>query len=59
MFLAERYLKRRLREGIEIGLAEAEPKLTGEWNAWNQRRLAAKKEGRPFTEPTPSRNRHS
>ncbi len=26
------------------------------WEAWNERRLATEREGRPFTEPTPSRN---
>ena len=65
--LAEKYLKRRLREGIEIGRAEgkAEGKAEGraetnqEWEAWNQRRLEAEKEGRPFTEPTPTQNNHS
>ena len=36
-------------EGREQGLAEAR----AEWQAWNRRRLAAEREGREFTEPTP------
>ena len=36
-------------EGREQGLAEAR----SEWQAWNERRLAAEREGREFTEPTP------
>ena len=36
-------------EGREQGLAEAR----AEWQAWNERRLAAEREGREFTEPTP------
>ena len=36
-------------EGREQGLAEAR----AEWQAWNERRLAAQREGREFTEPTP------
>ncbi len=50
--LAERYLKRRLREGIEIGREEANQ----EWEAWNQRRMDAEKAGRSFNEPPPSQN---
>ena len=36
-------------EGREQGLAEAR----SEWQAWNERRLAAERAGREFTEPTP------
>ncbi len=36
-------------EGREQGLAEARAK----WQAWNDRRLAAEREGREFTEPPP------
>ncbi len=36
-------------EGRDQGLAEAQAK----WQAWNERRLAAEREGREFTEPTP------
>ncbi len=38
-----------LEQGREQGLAEAR----AEWQAWNERRLAAEREGREFTEPTP------
>ena len=36
-------------EGREQGMAEAR----AEWQAWNERRLAAEREGQEFTEPTP------
>ncbi len=36
-------------EGREQGRAE----VRAEWQAWNERRLAAEREGRDFTEPTP------
>ena len=36
-------------EGREQGLAEAR----AEWQAWNERRLVAEREGRESTEPTP------
>ena len=36
-------------EGREEGLAEAR----AEWQAWNERRLAAEREGREFIEPPP------
>ena len=62
--LAERYLKRRLREGIEIGReeglvkgrVEGRDEANQEWEAWNQRRMEAEKAGRPFDEPPPSQN---
>ena len=65
--LVEKYLRRRyragLKEGEEIGKAEGlkEGKVEAwhVWQAWNQRRLEAEKEGRPFTEPPPSLNNHS
>ena len=55
MVLAE--LRKRLyrQEGREEGLEEAHV----EWTAWNERRMAAEREGRPFTEPPPSRNGHN
>ena len=36
-------------EGREQGLAEAR----AEWRAWNERRLAAEREGRDFAQPAP------
>ena len=64
--LSERYLRSRyakgrqegLQEGREEGLEEGEQKGREEehqqWLAWNQRREAALREGRDFTEPPPS-----
>ena len=36
-------------EGHKQGRAE----VRAEWRAWNEHRLAAEREGRKFTEPTP------
>ena len=36
-------------EGRDQGRAEER----AEWQAWNERRLAAEREGQEFTEPTP------
>ncbi len=47
MVLAKLYTDRVREEG------RSEERV--EWEAWNERRLAAEREGRPFTEPTPSR----
>lgn len=56
-------------EGTNMVLAELRKRLWQEeareegrqerdrlWEAWNERREAAEREGRPFTEPPPSRN---
>lgn len=43
-------------EGREEGRAEAREEVQLAWEAWNERRLAAEREGLPFTEPPPSRN---
>ena len=67
--LSERYLRSRYtkgrqeglqagrQEGREEGLEEGEQKGREEerqqWLAWNQRREAALREGRDFTEPPP------
>ena len=44
-------------EGHEQGRAEGHKQgraeVRAEWRAWNERRLAAEREGREFTEPTP------
>ena len=52
-FVVNRYvipvIEAHKAEGREQGLAEAR----AEWQAWNRRRLAAEREGREFTEPTP------
>jgi hypothetical protein len=56
--LSERYLRSRYAKGREEGLEEGEQKGREEerqqWLAWNQRREAALREGRDFTEPPPS-----
>ena len=61
--LVEKYLRRRyqagLKEGEEKGKAEGRSQAWHEWQAWNERRLEAEKEGRPFTEPPPSLNNHA
>ena len=64
--LAERYLRRRYEAGLKAGqekgkaegLKEGEAQAWRVWEEWNQRRLAAEKEGRPFHEPPPSLNNH-
>ena len=48
--LSERYLQRRYRLGKAEGLSEGYK----QWEAWNNRRMAAEAEGRPFDEPPPS-----
>ncbi len=40
-------------EGREQGREEGRAESRAEWQAWNERRLAAEREGRDFTEPTP------
>ena len=40
-------------EGRTEGRAEGRAEARAEWQAWNERRLAAEREGREFTEPTP------
>jgi hypothetical protein len=55
--LSERYLRSRYAKGREEGLEEGEQKGREEerqqWLAWNQRREAALREVRDFTEPPP------
>ena len=47
--LSERYLKRRYK----LGQAEGEAQQWDEWRAWLERREAAEREGREFSEPPP------
>ena len=62
--LAERYLRRRHAEGKEEGREEGrvEGRIEGEqrannrWADWNNRRMEAEAEGRPFDEPPPDVN---
>ena len=52
-FVVNRYvipvIEAHKAEGREEGRVEAR----AEWHEWNRRRLAAEREGREFTEPTP------
>lgn len=52
MVLAKLYRDLVRQEGREEGRAEA----NRAWESWNERREAAEREGRAFTEPPPSRN---
>ena len=52
MVLAE--LRKRLWR--EEARAEGREETQRVWEAWNERREAAERDGRPFTEPPPSRN---
>ena len=40
-------------KGREQGRAEGRTEVRAEWQAWNERRLAAEREGRDFAEPPP------
>ena len=55
--LAERFLRRRYREGVEKGRvegrSEGEELANRRWRAWLERREAARDEGREFNEPPP------
>ena len=50
--------KRRVEEaenrGRSQGIAEGLAQAWEKWQGWNQRRLEAEAEGRPFNEPPPS-----
>ena len=56
--LAERYLRRRYREGREDGreegLREGRKEVAAAWTAWHQRMLDAQSRGEPFDEPPPT-----
>ena len=52
--LAERYLRRRYREGRQEGRKEGRAEANEAWQAWYQRMLAAREEGREFDELPPS-----
>lgn len=63
MVLAE--LRKRLwreearEEGREEGRKEGSAETQTRWQGWNERRLAAEREGLPFTEPPPALNGNS
>ena len=57
---AEERAKAAVAAAVEAANASAQEKLAAElaalqqaWESWNERRLAAAREGRPFTEPPP------
>ena len=56
MVLAE--LRKRLyrEEGRREGREEGREETQRAWEAWNERRIAAERDGEPFTEPPPTRN---
>ena len=45
-----------LEEGREQGRGEGREEANRAWETWNERREAANRDGRPFTEPPPSQN---
>ena len=56
MVLAKLYRDLVRQEGREEGRMEGREEANQAWEAWNERREAAERDGRPFTEPPPSRN---
>ena len=57
---AEERTRAAVAAAIEAVTADAREKLAAElaarqraWEGWNERRLAAERDGRPFTEPPP------
>ena len=52
--LAERYLRRRYREGRAEGRAEERAERDAEWSAWLRRLQEAQARGEPFDEPSPA-----
>ena len=49
-------MRRRAEKAEKRGRARGIAQERAKWQAWNQRRLAAEADGRPFTEPPPSEN---
>ena len=56
MVLAKLYRDLVRQEGREEGREEGRAEANQAWESWNERREAAEREGRAFTEPPPSRN---
>ena len=50
------YREEGREEGRAEGRAEGRQEANQDWEAWLERREAAERDGRPFTEPPPSRN---
>ena len=56
MVLAKLYRDLVRQEGREAGREEGREEANRAWEAWNERREAAERDGRAFTEPPPSGN---
>lgn len=52
--IMRRRAERRVAEAEYKGFARGIAQANANWHAWNQRRLEAAAEGRPFLEPPPS-----
>ncbi len=52
-FVVNRYVIPVIEEHKAEGRNQGRAEERAEWQAWNERRLAAEREGREFTEPTP------
>ena len=56
-FVVNRYvipvIEAHKAEGREQGRDQGRAEARAEWQAWNERRLAAEREGREFSEPPP------
>ena len=50
----ERTREKRRQEGRAQGRAQGRAEERAKWEAWNNRRMAAEKDNKPFDEPPPS-----
>ena len=50
---SEWYLNRRYAKGLAEGRAEGSARERKRWESWNRARMAARKQGREFSEPPP------
>ena len=46
-------IPRRIEQLKDLGRKEGRREERRKWMAWNERRMSAEKEGRPFYEPPP------
>ena len=51
---SEEFLRKRFQRGRAEGLDEGRTEAWKQWNAWNERRMAAESAGERFDEPPPS-----
>ena len=49
----EAFLAKKREENIQEGREEGMEQMQSQWQAWNERRLAAEANGEPFDEPPP------